>query len=293
MFANAAHLHNGYGQGQQDQQGQQEQSSLTEPELEWAWEIKEAIADDPELRAISDFDIAQLAIVTLGLEDLYSVRERVLAMQSLREEYKLIDTPEHGLEIMRGFICDQQPGYILGFDLAPNGRHYTVTFDFAASIPILVKTDEDWRIYLGGFYYMLSAACANLTNIREGLVHLVECDGMGYQNINMSVTQRWAEELAMHFPIETKEAIWLHTPMVANILCSFTKQWMNSRQGRWDRIKLGCKLDFYDGRIDALFNIPSIQAAQEKVLFNVYNALVERYHNQKTFQLPPNPLDRE
>jgi hypothetical protein len=289
MFASGAarHVHLGHVY----QQGHQ--YSLTEPELEWAWEIKEAIQNDPDLRLISDFEVAQLAIVTLGLEDLYSVRERVLAMQSLRDEYKIVDTPEEGVELMRGLTCLQQPGYILAFDLAPNGRNYTAVIDFAKKRPSNVNSDEDWRVYLGGFYYMLTAACSNLTTIREGIVHLCECDGMSYQNFSHSVTERFLEELAMHFPIEVKESLWVHTPMVANIFCSFIKRWLNSRQGRWERIKLGCQLDHYDGRMDALLNTPSPQAAQEKLLRNLYMALSERFHNQKIFQLPPNPLESE
>jgi CRAL/TRIO domain len=290
MFAHSAahHVHHDHGQFHQQQR---HQLSLTEPELEWAWEIKEAVDLDPDLRSISDFEIAQLAIVTLGLEDLYSIRERVLVMQALRDEYKIVDTPEEGVALMRGLTCLQQPGYILAFDVSPNGRNYTVVIDMAAKRPSATKSDEDFRVYLGGFYYMLTAACSNLTAIREGVVHICECDGMSYANFSHSVMQRFLEELAMHYPIETKESLWVHTPMVANIMASFVKPWLNSRKGRWERIKLGCKLDSYDGRLDALLNVPTPQAAQEKLLHNLYLALSERFHNQKIFELPPNPME--
>ncbi|CAB9515587.1 expressed unknown protein [Seminavis robusta] len=272
--------------------GTSDANELSEFELEWAWEIKEAIDRDEELNPISDYEVAQLAIVTLGQqEDLYSIRERVLALQCLRQEHKLTETPQEGVELMRQLTCQQQPGHILAFDLAQNQSHYIGVFDFARNKPSAVQTDKDWRVYLGGYYYLLNAANSNLTTIRNGFTSIVECDGMGYHSFSHSMQQRWATELGMHFPIETKESKWFHTPTAANIMCSFVKPWMSSRKARWDRIQLGCQLDSWEGRIDSLINLPTPQVAQQKLLHNLHLALMERYHNQATFRLPDKPIE--
>ena len=53
-------------------------------------------------------------------------------------------------------------------------------------------------------------------------------------------------------------------------------------------------MDWYDGRIDALMNVPSAEWALEKLLRNLKAALEERFHNYTTYVLPPRPfLDEE
>ena len=150
---------------------------LTDAEIEWAWAIKEALLQQEEVRMVSDYEIAQVALVSLGLEDLESVLERLLVLQCLREEYNLNETPDEAVELVRRMTCQQQPGHILAFDLAPDSRSYVGVFDFAKIKPTAVKDPEDWRIYLGGYYYLLSAACANLTNVRDGFLTIIECEG--------------------------------------------------------------------------------------------------------------------
>ena len=70
-------------------------------------------------------------------------------------------------------------------------------------------------------------------------------------------------------------------------MCAFVKPWLNARHSRWDKIQLGCKMDWYDGRIDTLINVPSTEMAVLKLLRNVRMTLEERYRNYTTFVLPP------
>lgn len=266
---------------------------LDDFELEWAWEIKDAIRDHEDLKDITDYEVAQLAIVTLGQEDISSVLERVFTLQCLKDEYNLNETPEEAVELMRGLTCVQQPGHILAFDLAPNGKSYIGVFDFAKNKPSAVDLPKDWRIYMGAYFYLLSAACANLACVREGFVSIVECDGMSYKTFSHKMQQRWSQELGMHYPIQTKESLWVNTPLVANVMCAFVKPWMNSRKQRWEKIRLGCKMDWFEGRMDQLMNVPTPKAAQEKLLHNLHQALTERYHRYRTYSLPDRPMEEE
>ena len=193
----------------------EDKNVLDENELEWAYEIKDAIiAHEQELRMIPDYEIAQLAVVTLGHEDLHSVLERVFHLQCLRDEYRLHDTVEEGVDLLQRLCQDQQPGHILALDLSVDRDEYIGVFDFARIKPSAVDLPNDWRIYLGAYYYILGAACCNLMCTREGFVTIVECDGMGYHNFSHRMQQRWAQELGMHYPVQSKESLWLNTPTV-------------------------------------------------------------------------------
>ena len=219
----------------QHHQAMANKNCLDDDELAWAWEIKEAIVqaqrqarstsnsssnssqDTSELLPhvpVPDYEIAQMAVITLGVEDLHSVLERVLQLQCLKEEYRLHDTPEEGVELMGKLCKEQQPGHILALDLSPDQSSYIGVFDFARNKPSAVDSPEDWRVYLGAYYYILGASCANLGATREGFVTIVECDGMGYHTFSHSMQQRWAQELGMHYPVQSKESLWLNTPMV-------------------------------------------------------------------------------
>jgi CRAL/TRIO domain len=263
--------------------------ALTDLEVEWAWEIKDAILEHEDVRLVSDYEIAQLSVVTLGSEELPSVLERAFALQCLRDEYHLHDTPEEAVELVRALTCDQQPGHVLAFDLSPDGRHYIGVFDFAANRPSALHMPNDWRIYLGAYYYLLSAACPKLRFVREGFVTIAECEGMGYHSFSPQMQQRWAQELGMYYPVLSKESLWFNTPTIANVMCAFVKPWLNSRTNRWDQIQLGCRLECFEGRIDVLMNTPNQQAAQQKLFRNLHTALTERYHHCRTYVLPPSP----
>ena len=117
--------------------------------------------------------------------------------------------------------------------------------------------------------------------------------GMEYDAFSSSMQQRWAQEVGMPYPVLSKESLWLNTPLVANVMCAFLKPWMNKQKHKWDRIRLGCRMDWFDGRLDALMNVPSQEAAQEKMFHNLRLALVERYHHCKTFVLPELDADEE
>jgi len=301
-------------------------NALHDAELEWAWQIKRALLarssiakqqqqkegtaratndssndssndnadnDDDELcilHPLSDYDIAQLAVVTLGQErhNLDSILESVLGLQCLREEYGLVDTPAEGVELIRNLITHVQPGLLLAFDKSPDKTSYMSIFDFARLQPAALEKNDDanWRAFQGSYYYMLQAGCCNLQYTREGFVSICECQGMSQQSFNTKMVQRVAQEVGMHYPKLQKESLWLNTPLVANVMYAFVKPWMKSR---WDNVKLGCKLEWFDGRIDALINVPTPQLAQERLLINVHAALVERYHHVQHYVLPSLP----
>lgn len=79
----------------------------------------------------------------------------------------------------------------------------------------------------GGFYYLVQAMTSNFRAIREGIVHIGECEGMGFDVTNKEHHQRGWEHFWMHYPLRHKEISWLRTPLAANLLFSFCKKFMN------------------------------------------------------------------
>lgn len=77
--------------------------------------------------------------------------------------------------------------------------------------------------------------------------------------------------------------LWLNTPTAANIAYSFLKPLVGKDfLSTW---RIGCKLEGYDGRIDALFKMPTMEIAQEMQIRRLARFLDHRKHNESTFRL--------
>ena len=82
---------------------------ISDQDRQRAIRIRNAVAQTPELDALSDYWCVQFALV-LG-DDIESCLQRALRLQHYREEYGIIDSLEFGLQSMREFIrllWDQQ-----------------------------------------------------------------------------------------------------------------------------------------------------------------------------------------
>jgi hypothetical protein len=77
--------------------------------------------------------------------------------------------------------------------------------------------------------------------------------------------------------------LWLNTPTAANIAYSLLKPLVSKDSlPIW---RIGCKLDGYDGRIDSLFKMPTMEVAQEMQIQRLARFLDHRKHNESTFRL--------
>jgi hypothetical protein len=182
---------------------------------------------------------------------------------------------------------DKHPGMCLSIDYDPQFGHFVVVYDYAKRRPENIDFPEDWRVHLGGFYYMAQSMTSDLHAIREGIVHICECEGMGFPNINRDHHQRGWEHLWMHYPILHKEISWLRTPLAANLLFAFLKPFMSENMK--SKFQLGCQFHGYDGRIDRIFKQPTPEIAAESVLQRVFQFLKMRYHFEESFRLPDLP----
>ena len=148
---------------------------LTNAECRRALSIKNAALQDPSLRELSDYEYAQYALATPG-SDLEAVLYRIQGMQTFREEYKIQDTLEEGMRLCKAFH-QQQPWFVLDVEYEPQHGHFVCVYDYGVVNPKAVRLPEEWRVYLGGLYYIFQLLQANLGSVREGLVHICECEG--------------------------------------------------------------------------------------------------------------------
>lgn len=163
-----------------DSQGPEEPRPFTmnlkDDECRWAHEIKSAVMADDKLKDLSDFEYAQHAIASNG--NLESALQKVSGLQTFREEYNVRDTLEEGFQALEDFQ-KQQPWFVLDVEYEPRFGHFVCVYDYGVMDPdAAMKMPNDWRTYIVGLYYIFQLMQANIGAIREGLVHIVECEGM-------------------------------------------------------------------------------------------------------------------
>ncbi|CAB9505365.1 expressed unknown protein [Seminavis robusta] len=254
---------------------------LTDAETRWALEIKQAVeARSDEIKALSDYEYAQYALVSRG--DVTDALRRIQGLQEFRDEYKIDDTLEQGMDLLRKFTI-QQPWFVLDVEYEAPLGHFVCVYDYGVLDPSKVDFPEDWRIYLGGLYYIFQILQSNLGAVREGIVHIVECEGMNWRNFCVEFARRNWYHMIEYYPHRNKEVSWLHTSVIANMMHAQYKSMMGQEASI---IRVGCQYEGYDGRLDEVFKMPHPTVAEARLLARYETFLITRFHNQQSFQLP-------
>lgn len=285
-----------------EQQYPQEHMVLYEHELRWAHQIKEAIAANESLRPISDFEVVQFAICTCAdpfgpdperTTNLAEILERVYRLQCFQDQYKLDtkDNPftvEEGCQLLRAYLKQQQPGHLVTVDYLPTQDHYMIVWDRAAFHPSKVVSESDWKIYQGATYSIFLALGSHFRAIRSGVEVILECDGMGRKNYDGAFEERRVNELFNYYPFINKDFHFLNTPTVAVMMYQVVKPFLSKDFKQ--AVKLDAILDGFEGqRINTLYNVPTFEYAQDRLLCRMEKYLRERLHHQRTYQLSAIP----
>ena len=289
---------------QQPQQPQEQYSSrdmvLYDHEIRWAYQIKEGIAANQLLKPISDMEVAQFAICTCadpfaGVDaagtTLEEVLDRVYKLQCFREQYGFDHQylgVEEGCQLLGAYLQQQQPGHLVTIDYLPSQGHYMIVWDRAAFHPSRVRQETDWKLYQGATYAIFLILNSHLRATRSGVEVILECDGMGVKNYDSAFEERRVNELFSYYPFVNKEFHFLNTPTVAILLYQVVKPFLNKQFQK--TVKLDAKLEGYEGqRIDTLYNVPTFEYAQHRLLQRLEGYLRERLYHQKHYRLPPLP----
>jgi hypothetical protein len=257
-----------------------EKFTLTETERQQALALKAAIESSDHIKNVSDFDVVTVALGCEG--NLERALEAAYKLQCFRELYKIEESVEDGIRTIRG-LMQQHPGLILEVCYLPSEQTYWFFLDFARFLPALVKSDQDFRLFQGGAYYIYRAMSSSIQSIRKGAITMIECDGVSRQNVDLRFEERIFHELWEYYPVRYKETFCLHTPMVFVVFLGVIKRLMNNSQIA--SLQTACSFGGYEGRVDALFKMPTLEIAQENLLARIEGYLTERYQNEREFSL--------
>ncbi|CAB9511243.1 expressed unknown protein [Seminavis robusta] len=262
--------------------------TLTSVERHRALLLKAEIEQSEDMRNLPDYDHVHLVIAVWN-DDRYNERENIqravdvaYKLQCFRDLYKIQDTVEDGLNAIRGMMT-LMPGGILDVSYMPDEETFSFFIDYKACHPSRVQTDGDLRCVQAMLYYYYRAMASDIQSIRNGVITMVELEGVSTENFDMTFEERCFYELRSYYPTIYKETFLLHTPMAALLFVNLIKRFMNHKQ----LATLHNTKSFmeYEGRVDQLFKTPTLEIAEEKLLERIRDYLTERYRKEREFRL--------
>ncbi|CAB9531370.1 expressed unknown protein [Seminavis robusta] len=261
---------------------QNELMEISQAELDRAMEIKAVFAQDERLREMpSDFMCVQYALCT-GDESLEILCDRAYLVQCFKEEYKIANTVEEGIDLFHQYTL-LQPGNFLAMEYLPDEKNYFIIVDAAAFFPSAIKTDDQVRTWIGSTFYWWQATLPDFQAIRNGWTQMFECMGASFDNFDAALTER-AKDLMKAYPKNQRVLYFLNSPTVVNIFWALWKRGLPEREAK--SFVLGHSIPGWEGeRIDSLYKQPTEEAAREKMILNVYDFLQLRMKNEREFSL--------
>ncbi|CAB9511534.1 expressed unknown protein [Seminavis robusta] len=250
---------------------------LTQEEHEWALEIKEMIANSPELDKYTDFMCAQMAIITRG--DLEDAMHRAHGLQDFRREYKILDTLEQGHMCMKQ-LTELLPLHLLSFSFSPSEGTYILAHDLTKIDTKLLNTVSKVETWMAASYYLHTTFSADMASIRRGCIAMVECEGMDWtKKQDFKLIQAMLRQLLTVYPF-IGEFRGFHTGTVFNVLASILRRILPSEFK--EKFRTGYR---FDGRLDSFYLMPDVPTANRRLVSRLCETLKRRYDNEQTFSL--------
>ncbi|CAB9514155.1 expressed unknown protein [Seminavis robusta] len=254
--------------------------NLSAEEHEWALAIKEALMANPELEdKPSDFMIAQLAIVHHN--DIETAMETAFRIQETREQYKIRDTYQDAYEKLTRSL-ELHYGTHMYFGFNHEEARYVAVFDIGRFDSRVSMNPRNAEYCFGGGWYCYHAMSPDFESVRRGAIILMECQGYDWsqRQVDLQYAQRHWSDVAGVYPLMIHRFKCFHTPTVFNIVKAVCKRLIPSHIER--SVQLGCQ---YNGRLDALYLVPSVEAARQRVLVRMLECLQRRFAAEQSFRL--------
>ncbi|CAB9502467.1 expressed unknown protein [Seminavis robusta] len=295
-------------QQQQQQPCSDPSMHLTAEERTWALQLRHVLQqqdDDEPLPLLTDFEVAQYAIVTHG--NIGEALRRIHGMHVFCQEYGIQESVDQAMIYFTEWFR-HHPGHLLHMDTDPETCEPIVVLDLAAYFPgiatghkpsnvaptkSLTKTttlvDVQWHIDVIKNYYQLHVSCSNFSSIRQGVFMIIDCDDIGWDNWSMEYSNRFHGELWAHYPIKFKSTLCYNTGSVANVCWNMIKPLMDSTMR--ESLQLGCQIvPEMEGtpapeKLCELYLQPSLEMAQANLLQRIKELLTLRQINIQRFKL--------
>ena len=277
-----------YNSEEEDEEQQEEMDmrmGLTPAEQELALEIKAMIASTPELRRFSDMMIAQIAVMSVYRgEGIAKVRDRLEDLQvGALDRFDIHDTLEQGKDILKRFVEDVHPAFVLHFYYDKDREAYVLVLDLAKFHMDIVTDDEKALIWLQGCYYLNHCQNPDLQSVRNGVVYIAECQGQNWKSkyrLQVKAYKEWSYILEA-YPMHFQSVLHFHTNLFVNLMVSLGKNLIPAETAK--RFQFGYVSEA--GRLDTLYLQPSLELATKRVLDKLYDALELRYTNDEKYTL--------
>ncbi|CAB9505704.1 expressed unknown protein [Seminavis robusta] len=259
---------------------------LEQGEILRAWALKNAVEQDPDTSALSDYELVQIALVTTDVDE---AMEKVQMLHQFRKEYNIVESVDHARfciqEVMRLF-----PGYLLSFTFFREGDmhsgHYGLVQDATKLNAKLIPKSGGpaMNMLLATAYFCFQAMNPDFEAVRRGVVSLLECENFDWkQHVTFGGVKQMYLDFFMHYPTKWHQARNYHTGVLFNLLASMCRPFQTEDlRESW---QIGCMSP--GGRLDTIFLQPNLQAANERFIHRVANILELRYNHEASFVLPP------
>lgn len=195
--------------------------TVTGEEAENALALKAKVLAAEDVDDLTDFEIAQFALVSKT--DHERAMKRVRRLQALRRRYSIGSTMEH-VKASFAFIEQNSPGLFLGMSTTKDGCtalfNESQLFQRNGKIPV---DDENIAAMMSFMVHLLEAVSPDITAVRNGLVSVSLCEGVGWGNFNMEMERRGAEVYQDSYPIRMKGLYMLDPPFIINAIMDIVK----------------------------------------------------------------------
>jgi hypothetical protein len=253
----------------------------------WALKIKNAVERDPSLENLSDFEYVHHAIV--AKDNIHKALVRIKDMQLFKERFGIIGdgNPTQGW-MMIDALMGAQPDFILSVGEDREGRSIQVC-DYSAFRPKLLATNAMQNFV--GFYYTFHALQCDFASIREGVVWIANCKGMGLKNAFGGIWQRGSEFRRAPYPMRMKKIAMLDPPRLVHSMYYAMKPFLSKKVK--DVIVMKTQQEFllddviYGNTIPVHALPRSMQGtcSEKEMIQRLKDGVKERYLHSQTFRL--------
>lgn len=251
---------------------------ITAGERQMALNIKQAVADNPDINMVSDFMCAQLAL--LDGDDIEHAMERLSDLQAFREEYDIRDSIQEGVRIFADYL-DLMPGLHLSYTFNDERGNYVMIYDNTKFKTSNITSEKHIRCWLGGTYYTLAMYCPDFEAIRRGAIIIVECEGHDWkQHFGSKIMKRMWSEIATVYPCGWEKVQYFNNGLAMNIIISMVRPFLP--EALKQKLEFGCQ---FEQRLDTIYLVPSAEEANLRLLVRVEESLRVRYYNEHRFSL--------
>ncbi|CAB9526523.1 expressed unknown protein [Seminavis robusta] len=252
---------------------------LSKEERDWALDIKDAVQETAELNALTDFQYAQMAII--HQDDIGAALEAAEVLQETRKDYDILETVPDAQKRIETLL-QLSPGMNVSFSFSHDDGCYVCVFDYAKLDVQKLNIADNARNSVAGGYYQLQSFSPDLDSVRKGSIWLVECDGYHWipQRGDLKFSREYWTVLGGVYPFRLQAYKCFHTPVLFNVIKSMIRPWVP--KDIYGIIQLGCRSP---GRLDSFYMIPTGEAANQRYLKRILEALQRRYENERNFRL--------